>query len=266
MIEKITRKEVLNRIAQKEKEGKFDEHVDPIDPDGYIPVDEHFEYFQTKAKKKFNYWWKYHFIVSPFIKKLNKKTIKTIVYGLENTKGIDSSIVVSNHVYMFDCLAQAYAFKGHKLYTTAAEFNNQKGPFGELMRIGGMLPLAGNVKGMRNFIRAVDTHLRNKHYVMFYPETAMWWLYEKPRPFAIGAFHFAVRNNVPVIPSFITFNKLGTFDKEGIEEKQFVINILKPIYPRNDLPTKENEEYLKNEAFKAFKEKYEEFYHKPLEY
>ena len=108
--------------------------------------------------------------------------------------------------------------------------------------------------------------MKKGDYVLFFPETAEWWMYEKPRPFAKGAFHYATKNNVPVIPMFICFKNTGKKDKEGFDIKQFNIYILKPIYPKEELNSKENTEYLMNEAYKECVEQYEKFYDKKLEF
>ena len=42
----------------------------------------------------------------------------------------------------------------------------------------------------------------------------MWWNYRKPRPVTPGAYRFAVNNNVPVLPMFIT---LKDTDKIGAD-------------------------------------------------
>ena len=95
--------------------------------------------------------------------------------------------------------------KGHKVYITGAEFNKQKGMLGILMREGGLLQFSSNKKAMRNLDNAITYYLEKNNYILFYPEQAMWWLYEKPRPMNKGAFHYAIKNNVTVIPVFITF-------------------------------------------------------------
>ena len=90
--------------------------------------------------------------------------------------------------------------------------------------------------------------------------------YEKPRPYKRGAFYYAVKNNVPIIPTFITFTDLGKVDKNGNPRKKFHYHIMPAIYAPEGLQRKEKEEYLRNAAFEACKNKYEEFYGKKLTY
>ena len=261
----ISRKEIIEKELDLESQGIFDVHIDEPDLDLMIPVTEKFPYIKKGLLKIKNDLQKL-FIVNPFIKHINKDVCKTKVIGRENLKGIKSCILTCNHVYMFDCLVATYAVRGHKIRITSAEFNNRSDKLGEYMRAGGLLPLSSNLRAMKNFNNAISYYLKKNNYVMFYPEQAMWWMYEKPRPLKPGAFHYAVKENVPIVPLFITFEKNGTFDEEGIENKDFVIHILKPIYLNKSLNDKENIRYMMNKNYNAWVNTYEGFYGKKMEY
>lgn len=264
-MDEATRLQVLKDIEKYERLGEFDRHVDPVDMSIALPVDESFPYIPhgfTKVK----YALERSLYVNPFKKKANRSILCTQVFGKENLDGINSAIITCNHVNKFDCLAVQYAAEGHRVYTIAAKFNNMKGFLGEMMRAGGMLPLSDNMEAMKNLNRAVTHYLAKGAYVACYPEQAMWWNYEKPRPFKDGAFSLAVINNVPIIPMFITFRHTGELDENGIEIKHFSIHVMKPIYPRNDLPRRQNVSYMRDENQRMCREKYEEVYGKPLEY
>ncbi len=261
-----TRSDILKRIRECEINGTFDVHVDPIDYELTLPVDETFPYIHKPLHLRIGYFLDDLFVVRPFARKLHKKDLHTKVVGRENLSGIERAIVTCNHVNMWDCLVVMKAMQGHKLYITAGWFNNRKDKLGTHMRAERMMPLSRDPKGMKHFIAAVDELLQGNHYVLFYPEEAMWWNYEKPRPYKDGAFHFAAKNQVPVIPTFITFTPNGEKDAEGIEKKDFTIHILPAIYPQEGLSRKENTAYLKNANYEACKACYENFYHKKLTY
>ncbi len=261
----LTTKELYEKEKELESKGIFDVHIDEPDLKNVYPVDEKFPYIR-KGSLKFKDFFTKLFVIKPFIRYINKKERHTIVKGRENLKGIDSAIVTCNHVYMFDCIAAMYALRGHRLNITAAEFNNRADKLGHYMRVGGVLPMSSNLRAMKNFNNAISYFLKHNGYVMFYPEQAMWYMYEKPRPNKQGAFHYAVKNKVPVIPMFITFRKNGTKDKDGFDHKDFTVNICKPIFARDDLDEKQNMEYLRIENEKAWKEVYESTYQKELVY
>ncbi len=264
-MDESTRLQVLSDIEKYERLGEFDRHIDPVDMSMALPVDEKFPYI-PKGFLKIKYAFERTFYVNPFRKKANREILCTQVYGRENLEGVNSAIVTCNHVNKFDCLAVQYAAKGHRTYIIGAEFNNMKGFMGEMMRAGGLLPLSSNMTAMKNLNKAISTYLKKGNYVTCYPEQAMWWNYEKPRPFKDGAFSLAVMNNVPILPMFITFRNSGKLDDNGIEIKYFSIHIMKPIYPKSDLPRRKNVDFMREENHRLCCEKYEEIYGKKLEY
>lgn len=265
-MEQTTRKQILEIIKQCEKKGEFDKHIDPIDWDNALPVDKNFKYIKTRFREKIKPFFQNLFIVKPFTYKVAKFDFHTKVFGRENLKGIKSAILTLNHINKFDCLLAKYGLRKNKLRITGGDFNNQKGWFGEMMRVGGLMPFSSNFSAMSNFNRAMETLLANNYYVLFYPEQAMWWNYEKPRPYKNGAFHYAVKHNVPIIPMFITLKNSGKFDKEGLPKKNYALHIMPAIYADKNLDKKQNIEFLKNKTFESCKNKYEEVYKKPLTY
>ena len=117
---------------------------------------------------------------------------------------------------------------------------------------------------MRKFDEAVGYYLNKGQFVAISPEQAMWEMYDKPRPFKIGAFHYAVKYDVPVLPIFITFRPSGTYDAEGNEIKYFTVNIMPPLYANKELNPKEQAKDLMNRNYQACVDKYEEVYGKKL--
>jgi 1-acyl-sn-glycerol-3-phosphate acyltransferase len=266
--EALTRAQVRERYLTLEKEGKFDEHVDPIDYSAVIPVTKDFHYYPVGWKEKLGRFLRYHFVVEPIMRHVNHHDLESKVVGKENLKGIKKAIVTCNHVQMFDCMALKKAMGGHYLNIVAASFNNFPGFLGDGMRASGMLPLPAEFDGMRNFEKAIETSLAKKHYVLFYPEQSEWWYYKKVRPFKDGAFHYACKYDVPVVPCFISFEprKHKIKDKEGMYPERMIVHILPPLYPDPIRPFAERKASLRDRAFAETKECYEKTYGVPLTY
>lgn len=94
----------------------------------------------------------------------------------------------------------------------------------------------------------------------------MWWNYQKPKPMKTGAFDMAVKNNVPVIPCFITMKDLDKLDSDGLPVKEYTPHLGAPLYPDPTLSKPAAKEKLRqqNEAF--CREVYERVYQIPLKY
>ena len=119
---------------------------------------------------------------------------------------------------------------------------------------------------MVKFMNAVDTILERGDFILIYPEQSLWWNYRKPKPLKDGAFNVATKNNVPVIPIFITMEDSDIIDDEGFPVQEYTINIEEPIYPEPTLTKKENINNMRDKNFQVWKDIYEDFYKIPLEY
>lgn len=260
----MTRREVLKEIENCEKRGEFDKHVDPVDFSLCLPVDEKFGYLSKGFFETIKIFFQRIFCIAPFSYKLHKYDFKTQICGKENLKNLNGAVVICNHVDKFDCLVAKKGFAPRTLYVTGAKFNNQKGYMGDMIRAGRFMPFSDNFTAQKNLDKAISTVLKRKQYVLFYPEQAMWWHYRKIRPFKNGAFYYAAKNNVPVVPTFITFRDQSENDDEGLPKQQFFYNIMPAVFPQEQLNRRENEQYLLNECHNAWTKKYEEFYGQKL--
>lgn len=94
----------------------------------------------------------------------------------------------------------------------------------------------------------------------------MWFNYRKPRPLKLGAYYFAVKNNVPIISCFTEIIDEQEQENEEFRKVKYKLHILKPIYPDPDKKLKENAREMMNKDFNQKKEAYEKAYNKKLNY
>ncbi len=202
-------------------------------------------------------------VLATFGRLLIKLSFGAKVDGKENLKALGSSgaITICNHFHFLDILFVRLATGWYKSFSTSAPFNNKKGIGGAIIRHGGIWPFSANVVAMRNLINEMGSQLKKGNRVHFNAEQSMWWNYQKPRPMKSGAFHYAVKFDVPVLPLFCTFKK----SKRG-GLKKLRIHILPAIYPNKSLPPKERESQMKATAEQMWKDTYESVYDRKLEY
>ncbi|MGN1235639.1 MAG: lysophospholipid acyltransferase family protein [Christensenellaceae bacterium] len=245
----------IERIALCESEGRLNDHLDALDGAVVRPVDGSHEYLPGSIWKKLRYRFQYDTIVRPFIRYTAEEVALEVV-GLDNLRGVDGAIVCSNHVNKLDSVAIFSAFP-RRTYAVAAAFNNMEGFLGEMMRVGGMLPLSDSFTAMKHLDSAITTLLRRRNFIIFFPEQSEWWCYKKPRPLMPGAYHYAVKNGVPVVPVFFTFRKRG---EEATSLPRFVLHVLPPVYPEQGIPAKAAIAKLMEANERAWRETYESFY------
>lgn len=270
-----SRLEVLKKIEDLERNGIFDVDVEEDPPT--IPLDaKDVDYLKQKETSKIMR--KVAIKVGEgFVNVLmrNNKLIIKQINGIENMKNVKTGAMITcNHFNPFDSFTVEKVFrisgqsKSKKLYKVIREGNytNFSGLYGFFFRNCDTLPLSSNKKTMVAFMKAVDTILKRKDFILIYPEQSMWWNYRKPKPLKDGAFKIAARNNVPVIPVFITMQDSEIIGDDGFPVQEYIVNIEEPIYPDEKLSEKENANIMKDKNFEVWKKVYEEFYNMPLQY
>lgn len=268
------RKKVLERIKEYEKQGLWERDVED-DPETIVLQPNKVDYLCEKPFAKLITKYANRKAIN-FYEKLIKNGAFIIddVKGIENFKAIKGGAVLTcNHFSVFDNYVIYRAIrkelpKGHELYKVIREGNytSFKGLYGFFFRHCNTLPLSSNIETMKKFLKSVDILLKRGEKILVYPEQGMWWNYRKPRPMQSGAFKFAVKANVPVIPSFITMRDTDKLDGDGYPVQAFTIWFLPAIYPKENLSAKENMEYIKEENYRVWKELYEKVYKIPLKY
>ena len=269
------RLEILEKIERLEREGHFDVDAED-DPPTIILTPENVDYLRTKWRNK---------LKSKFANKLGEKFLDSLLENnkliIKEIKGIGNlqkvqtgAMITCNHFNPFDSFSVEEAFrtsgqsKNKKLYKVIREgnFTNFPGLYGFFFRNCDTLPLSSNTQTMKEFMKAVDTILQRGDFILIYPEQSLWWNYRKPTPLKSGAFRLAARNNVPVIPIFITMEDTNMIGEDGFPVQQYIINIEEPIYPDEKLTEKQNTVKMKEKNFEVWKNVYENFYKIPLEY
>ena len=122
------------------------------------------------------------------------------------------------------------------------------------------MPLSNLYSNQKNLNSAIETHLKNHKYVYVSPEQAMWRGYKKLRPFKNGAFYYATKNNVPIIPTVALLRNANAWDKVWGRKFKVTVQSLPPIFPDANLTQKEAVEDLKLKSRQAMLEKMNEFY------
>ena len=196
------------------------------------------------------------------------------IRGIEYFKQLNTGAVITcNHFNALDSFAiqMAYEASGQTERTFCrvireGNYTNFPGFYGMLMRNCNTFPLSSNAATMKKFIHSVDKALQRGDYMLFYPEQSMWWNYRKPKPLKKGAYNFAARNHVPVLPCFITMQDSDILGDDGFYVQEYTIHISAPIYPDETKTKARNMEEMRTKNYEVWKQIYEETYGEPLVY
>ncbi|MBQ9732854.1 MAG: 1-acyl-sn-glycerol-3-phosphate acyltransferase [Clostridia bacterium] len=267
------KEELLKRIAELERAELW--HIDAEeDPETYPLMPDKIDYLNERLSSK---------ILNKIANLAGTAVFDAMIKGrqliIKEVRGIENftavkggRMVTCNHFSICDHYAVWVALRdymdGRLLYKIIREGNytNPPKPFGLLMKHCNTLPLSSRKDTMKKFMGAVRILLTRGETILIYPEQGMWWNYRKPKPMQEGAFTLAAKNNVPIVPIFITMEDSDVLDGDGFPVQEYTLHILPAIYPDNSLPRSETTKKMMKENYEAWVKTYEEFYGKPLVY
>lgn len=264
---------VLQKIAEYERAGKFDVDVED-DPESRVLLPDEIEYVDKgvwgAVQREAAFLAAYTFLG---VAQLKKRVILRKPVGVEHLTQVEGgAIITCNHFNPLDSFVMQRVFDAshHKkrMYRIIREGNYTSfgGFYGFLMRHCNTLPLSSNMETMKKLLRAVSWVLSEGNCVLIYPEQSMWWNYRKPKPLKPGAFDMAVKNQVPVVPCFITMRDSKYIGPDGFPVQEYTPYIGAPIYPDMSLGRIAAREKLSRENYAFFRETYESVYGIPLVY
>lgn len=196
------------------------------------------------------------------------------IRGCENLEAIKDrgALVTCNHFSVFDNYAVYKALAPilgkRDLYKVIREGNYTSFPglYGYLFRHCNTLPLSSSLACMKELMTAMHTLFESGEKILIYPEQGMWHNYKKPRPLKVGAFRFAAKESVPVLPIFITLEDTFFESADGEPVFEYTVHILPAIYPEGGRNIRERSEEMCKKNYAAWKEIYESTYGIKLEY
>lgn len=258
---KRTKHEKIQGIQEVlEAHRRFDYDYIPFSPNWKMP-DGQFRYRRRGLDRALVAFWRV--VLFLFARFLIGFAYGARVIGKKNLRRIKKTGAVSvmNHFSFLDTLFVRQAVGHFRSFHTMGPKNNRTGFGGHVIRHGGMLPFSADLSAARNLNAEIGRLLESGKIVNFYPEQALWTNYQKPRPMKDGAFHYAIKHNVPILPIFCTFKRT----KRG-KMRHLRIRILPALYADPALSRREKLIDLKSRAQQAWESCYEQAYGKKCVY
>ena len=263
---KMTKAVYAEYLAELEKRRLFDVDGAPFDTDKSAKTDGTFVYKRTKNP----FWHIRHWFWSTVFKLIGFIG-GAIVFGVWRVKGrkkikkLGACITTSNHVGFLDAVLTLRATGMQRRYIVAAPHNCKSTVGGRILCAAGEIPLPINFRGMRPFAEMLEYVKEKKGKIHFYAEKSMWIGYRKPRPHKDGAYFYAERLDIPVVPMLYCFKKARGLRKLFHLPKA-VVKIGEPIYIDKTLPPKDRKADIARRAYEETVKLYEDFYGIPLVY
>lgn len=225
-----------------------------------VPIDENYPFEDKSLKAKIR-----NFIIYTGIFTL-VFALHPLIYGLR-IKGKENirknrklfkngAITVCNHVYRWDFLAILQAVKYRRLWFPARSDLVFTSDEFQVLGAGG-IPLPETMSAAKKFNEAFDHLHEKKKWIHVFPESCRWDFYQPIRPFKAGAFAFAYKYQMPVIPMVITYRPRTGFYKIFRKRKNdplITLTIGKPCMPDLTLQRKHSSIKLLEEVHKIMED------------
>lgn len=196
----------------------------------------------------------------------------TVITGMENIKDINQgAIITSNHFNPIENTAirlLSQKMKKGNLYVVSQDTNlKMKGFFVFFMYYMDIIPVSRDKEYMtRYYENMIKEAFDRGQNVLIYPEQEMWFNYRKPRPGKRGAYFYAAKFHVPVVSCFVEIKDLPEMETEHFYKTQYVLHVLKPIYPDVRKSVRDNSIWMQEQDYRQKVEAYESCYGKKLDY
>ena len=272
MIIGLHKDKVINNIKNNIKNNELNKKVEVDDPN--LSDEELYKLikrFYDVRKNKLAFYIK-NKIANKFIDKLNNDLNKNLkIVGIETIKKIKTgAIITNNHFNPLDSLPIRKMVKSinRNLYIVTDAANLAlPGKLSFIINHLQSIPLKRTPSYInRTFKPNLKKILDKNNFVLIYPEEEMWFNYKKPRPCKRGSYEFAALCNVPIVPCFTEMVVLDTDDNDEFKLVEYVLHILKPIYPDPNKSVRSNSIEMAELDYKQKVEAYEKIYNTKLDY
>lgn len=149
----------------------------------------------------------------------------------------NGAMTVSNHTFRWD-MSGVFTAIGWRQLRFPIWRDQLAGKDARRMHTMGGIPVPESVADMRKFYSALDYYHKEGYWLHFFAEESRWEFYTPIRPFKKGAFVFAKRLNIPIIPMAYSYRERKGFLKLFGKEACVTLNVGEPILPDPNITDK----------------------------
>ncbi len=218
------------------------------------PIDENWVYIHTSLWKKFTHFFWLRLVASPIAYTWMFFKFRHKIVGKEKLKGVDKKqgyFIYGNHTQpTADAVIPTMVTNPRAAYVIVHPNNVSMPYLGRVTPSLGALPLPDNLAAMRNFNRAIETHIQAGHPVMIYPEAHIWPYYTGIRPFVDKSFSYPIKLGTPVFCFTNTYQM-----RRNPKKPRLVTYIDGPFYPDPNLTGAAQRRDLRDRVYAAMCER-----------
>ena len=231
-IEDVYRRVVAEQRPVAEKEDDLNRHVVHMPTPFACNIDAHYRFVNKNVFFRLGSNLLFYLIAMPVLSIASRLVFGLKIVGKKNLRYIrGGAVTVTNHVHILDSPMVACTLFPRKPLFASLRSNFEIPVVRRLVRILGGVPIPESPKALGAFMNAMRMQLKKGRIVHFYPEASLWPWHEELRPFKNGAFHLAVRSDVPVVPMVFTFREAGWLMRRLRKKPLVTLTVGEPEYP-----------------------------------
>ncbi len=216
-------------------------------------IDGNYIYCHDSLFKKFTHFFWYRVIATPIAFLYTKTAFGHKVIGKEKLKDHLNVgyFIYGNHTQDIGDALMPSTLNFPKTDYCIVHPNNVSMPFlGRITPSLGAIPLPDDMVAYKNFIKAIERRIEEKHAIVIYPEAHIWPYYTKIRPFSDVSFQYPVKQNAPV------FCFTNTYQKRKHSKKPRIVTYIDgPFYPDESLSARQKRFDLRNKVYECMCER-----------
>ena len=210
-------------------------------------IDGNYKYINTSVFKKCTHFFWYRIIATPIAYIYTKLVFRHRVIGREILKKYKNTgyFIYGNHTQdIADAFIPSMLNFPKDDYVIVHPNNVSMPVLGKVTPSLGALPLPDDMHAYKNFIKAVEKRIEQKHTVVIYPEAHIWPYYTKIRPFKDVSFSYPIKLNTPA------FCFTNTYQKRKLSKRPKITTYIDgPFYPDKTLSAKEQKKDLRDRIY-----------------
>ncbi len=219
-----------------------------------IKIDKNYSYFKTTLWYKIRTFFWYRIIATPLVFCYMKFKFKHKVIGKRKLRQCrEGAFLIGNHTHNLCDVSIPTLVSSCKRAYIIANSNNVSIPY--LRRVTdslGAIPLPDDKDATRNFNKCIEKRIKEKSFVMIYPEAHIWPYCTWIRNYPSTSFRY------PVLMDTKCYSVTNTYQKRKFSKKPKMVTYIDgPFYPDKELPRKDAQQKLRDEIYETMKKRAE---------
>lgn len=219
-------------------------------------VDGSFKYVHNNIFWRALSFFLYYFVAFPLVFIYEKlilrvRFVNRVALRKYRKKG---SFIYGNHTGFYDAFTpNLISFPHRNMIIVGPDTVSIKG-IKNLVQMLGAIPIASDIRGIRNFMAAIKHHIKKGRNITVYPEAHIWHYFTGVRSFPDTSFEYPVKHSAPTFAFFTAYTKPKGF-LSFLRKANMTVYVSDPIFADEGLSEREQRKNIRDKVYAFMLEK-----------